>query len=201
MEIKMNDASTLNFYLDDEGRDVAVCWIDLQGGISPETQLYPSSLSGDEIELVEALLVVHPDRIRRLLNHIAEDAYALGREHGREEADFSDGIIGNLHVSMPQPGAFARAMKAMLAEGSGEANGDPVNPVVSQEVASRMAQFQAIENEILKHEPGSGSAFLDLPGSRSVGPEENSYRSNLTGAIKGIDDIKIVAVVGLSKEP
>ena len=66
---------------------------------------------------------------------------------------------------------------------------------VSKEVLARRAEFQVIEDEILRHEPGSGSASLDLPGSRPTGLEESIDR-----AITTIDAMPIVPVVGLPNE-
>jgi hypothetical protein len=120
--------SGLNFYLDDDGQNLSSCKIDLQGGLSPEVKVFPTGLSPNEVEFVEAFLTISPDRVRTLLNHISESAYALGLEHGREKSNISDGLIGNLRVSIPQPGAFARAVKRLLADESGGLESETVKP-------------------------------------------------------------------------
>lgn len=99
--------------------------------------------------------------LRELLDLVATRAYKFGYSEGSLDAGVSEGVLSTSELfGKSAPLMSFRELYQRLVGEHGEDEKD--SDVTSAE--ARQAEFQAIEDEILKHEPGSGVGSLTEVG-------------------------------------
>lgn len=107
-------------------------------------------------------ILQHADPLmRELLNLVATSAYKFGYSEGSLDAGVSVTRISTTELfgeSTP-----LMSFRELYQKVFGDRNVDKGNDLEAL-VAARRAQFQAFQDEIVRHEPGSGVASVDLRG-------------------------------------